>query len=309
MDAYQHLIERIRRNSRPLETDPTGLIPAAGICREIRSIIFDVYGTLFISSSGDIGTSKQNAEEILFAEAFKNTQIPLLHSDSPGTARNLYFSAIEEHHRMENERGNQFPEVDILQIWEKTVSFLFQNKHISFLPSPDKLADLSIEYETLSNNVWPMPGGKELLLEISNSDILPGIISNAQFYTPLLFPALMGLTLEDSGIDESCCIWSYQMGKAKPSEELFTSLFSRLKAHLPLLKREEILYVGNDMLNDIWAANSAGFSTALFAGDTKSLRLRERDPRCSNIKPDFVVTRLSQLSFILGFSKPKEAEL
>jgi putative hydrolase of the HAD superfamily len=49
------------------------------------------------------------------------------------------------------------------------------------------------------------------------------------------------------------------------------------------------------MLNDIYPARKAGFTTALFAGDKRSLRLRQDDPRCANISADLVITDLYQL--------------
>ncbi len=58
---------------------------------------------------------------------------------------------------------------------------------------------------------------------------------------------------------------------------------------------EEILYLGNDIRNDIWPAQAEGFRTALFAGDRRSLRLRADDPDCGNVRPDWVVTGLEQL--------------
>ena len=62
---------------------------------------------------------------------------------------------------------------------------------------------------------------------------------------------------------------------------------------------EETVYVGNDMLNDIYCAKQAGCKTVLFAGDQQSLRLRENDERCLAIEPDAVVSSLSQLLEIL----------
>ena len=56
-----------------------------------------------------------------------------------------------------------------------------------------------------------------------------------------------------------------------------------------------VLYLGNDMLNDIYPARTVGFQTALFAGDRRSLRLRKDDPRCAALSPDLVVTDLGQL--------------
>jgi putative hydrolase of the HAD superfamily len=56
-----------------------------------------------------------------------------------------------------------------------------------------------------------------------------------------------------------------------------------------------VLYIGNDMLNDIYPAKATGFQTALFAGDRRSLRLRADDPRCKHLNADLVITDLDQL--------------
>jgi putative hydrolase of the HAD superfamily len=50
------------------------------------------------------------------------------------------------------------------------------------------------------------------------------------------------------------------------------------------------------MLKDIWPATQLGFKTALFAGDGRSLRLREDDERCRAVQPDLVIDHLSQLA-------------
>jgi putative hydrolase of the HAD superfamily len=61
----------------------------------------------------------------------------------------------------------------------------------------------------------------------------------------------------------------------------------------------KVVYVGNDMLNDIMPAKHAGFQTALFAGDKRSLRLRQDDSRCNGIIPDLVFTHLMELAELI----------
>jgi putative hydrolase of the HAD superfamily len=51
------------------------------------------------------------------------------------------------------------------------------------------------------------------------------------------------------------------------------------------------------MLKDIWPATRLGFKTALFAGDRRSLRLREDDERCRVLQPDLVIDQLEQLVY------------
>ncbi len=89
-------------------------------------------------------------------------------------------------------------------------------------------------------------------------------------------------------------LYSYIYGYAKPS--LF--LFHKAKELLERLgiDSEETLFVGNDMLNDIFPARMVGFQTALFAGDRRSMRLGEGDDRLRGIFPDITVIDLKEIS-------------
>ena len=120
-----------------------------------------------------------------------------------------------------------------------------------------------------------------------------GIISNAQFYTPYLFKWFLDSSLDDLGFHPDLIFFSYKYGYAKPSSFMFTAAADTLK--VMGVPEHSVLYVGNDMLNDIYPAKTVGFKTALFAGDARSLRLRENDPRCNNHSADLIVTDLIQL--------------
>ena len=49
------------------------------------------------------------------------------------------------------------------------------------------------------------------------------------------------------------------------------------------------------MLNDMWTAAENGIRYALFAGDRRSLRLREGNTRCDRLKPEAIFTDLRQI--------------
>jgi len=134
-----------------------------------------------------------------------------------------------------------------------------------------------------------------MLTRCRKSNILMGIISNAQFYTPFLFKWFLGLAPENLGFHPDLMFYSYRFGYAKPSTFLFRRAAEKLEQmDIPT---SAALYLGNDMLNDIYPAKQAGFQTALFAGDARSLRLRENDSRCSNLSADIVITDLEQLLY------------
>jgi putative hydrolase of the HAD superfamily len=205
---------------------------------------------------------------------------------------------IDEHHRRSREEGIEYPEVDIVEVWRDALRLLEQEGHLSAEPGVVDPARLAVEYEVRSNPVWPMPHALECLYELRRAGLALGIVSNAQFFTPELFPALLGGTLKDLGFDEQLEYYSYRHGRAKPGEYLYRRACETLAARK--IHPHQALYVGNDMLNDMLPAGRVGFRTALFAGDARSLRLREGDPRVEGLLPDLVLTDLSQLAASLG---------
>jgi putative hydrolase of the HAD superfamily len=120
-----------------------------------------------------------------------------------------------------------------------------------------------------------------------------GLISNAQFFTTLLFEWFLGADATALGFGTELIILSYQLGCAKPSPVLFEAAAAAIETRG--IARSATLVVGNDMLNDIYPAQQMGFQTALFAGDARSLRLRKDDPRCRDLRADLILTDLAQL--------------
>jgi len=144
-----------------------------------------------------------------------------------------------------------------------------------------------------------MPGIHRTLCNLRKLGLVLAIVSNAQFYTPQILKTFK--RQEDSlehYFDPRYCVWSYKEREAKPSVRLFKKLASKLREKQ--ITPKEILYVGNDILNDILPAKKAGFRTALFAGDKRSLRLREDNLLCKGVSPDLVLTFLDQLCECLG---------
>jgi putative hydrolase of the HAD superfamily len=198
--------------------------------------------------------------------------------------RDYFRAAVLERH--EALRGaTAYPEPRVEEVWAE---FLARRGE-----APGGARELALRYELAVNPAWPMPAAAETLALLRNRGLVLGLVSNAQFFTPLLFEAFFGAPPEALGFDRGLLIYSFEQGEAKPSPALFARAKKRLLALG--LKPENVLYVGTDMLNDIAAASRAGFITALFAGDRRSLRLREGDPRLAGIRPDRVLRSLGDL--------------
>ena len=274
--------------SRPMTPKPTHIQPRLQSLPNIKSVLFDIYGTLFISAAGDIGVDTAVDNHQAFQAALHAVGLPAL-----GGAE-LLKEAIEAEHRRKRAQGIDFPEVDIVAIWRQVLVGLMPETTLT----DEQLQQLALEYELRSNPVWPMPGLAALLAGLKSKGMRMGLISNAQFYTPLLLEAFLQKPLQTIGFDEDLCIFSYQVGEAKPSPRLFELAVTRLARFG--IKTDEILYIGNDMLKDVWPASQVGLRTALFAGDARSLRLREDDPRCQGLQPDLIVKNLPDLLQVCG---------
>ena len=270
----------ISKYIQPIAPLPTDLHHSGKLDEKIRCVMFDIYGTLFVSGSGDISVSKKTSKATWkIQELFQKYDI----RKTPQALLENLFDEIERKHELLRENGIDYPEVEIDRIWMRILGK--RNR--------EEIRAFALEFELVANPVYPMPQLNKLLSALKDRNILMGIVSNAQFYTPYLFNGLLHSHPKDLGFHPDLTLYSYQFGYAKPSTFMFQIAADRLKNRL--IQPHSTLFIGNDMLNDIYPAKQTGFKTALFAGDARSLRLRKDDPRCKNLVADLVVTDLGQL--------------
>jgi putative hydrolase of the HAD superfamily len=209
-----------------------------------------------------------------------------------GTDLRVYFQeGVREVHRQLAAK-TPFPELRVEELWAR----FLRDRGTGGADTGDlsrRARELALRYELAVNPVWPMPGAEAAVRCLAGASIVLGVISNAQFYTPLLFDAFFGCSPEEIGFCPDLLIYSFEMGEAKPAKGLFARARDRLADRG--VKPEECLYVGNDMLKDIHGAASLGFMTALFAGDGRSLRLRAGDERIRGLRPTRIIRRLAEL--------------
>lgn len=269
------------RHIHPLAPIPTGETPT-GLSkrRRVKAILFDVYGTLVISGSGDLDFhALRNGQKRVLTGVQQRHGV----DRTPEALMDALRRAIENAHDYLRREGSDYPEIDIIRIWQTLLG----------TGNLGRVKAFALEYEMVVNPVYPMPGLDELLSACRKQGLLMGIISNAQFYTPRLLEYLLGISLGLCGFDSQLIFFSYRLGSAKPSCLMFDMAADMLSRRG--ISPASVLYVGNDMRNDILPAKTVGFRTALFAGDRRSLRRRADDVRCRHLVPDMIVTDLRQL--------------
>jgi putative hydrolase of the HAD superfamily len=235
---------------------------------------------LFISASGDIGSAGPLDGRTAQLDQLLSRYGQLISAEK--VLKRLH-RTIRNLHAVSREQGVDYPEVVIETVWEKVLAF----------DNSQSLRKFAVEFEMIMNPVWPMPGLEKLLEHCRSCGISLGIISNAQFFTPYLFEWLLQATPVQLGFDAELTWYSYRNGCAKPCPALFQKAL-RMLASRGIAPRH-VAFIGNDMRNDIRPARQTGFQTILFAGDSRSLRLRADDPLCKDLSPDRMVIDLNQL--------------
>jgi putative hydrolase of the HAD superfamily len=264
----------------PMSPLPTSQQPGGSLVGKIQCVLFDIYGTLFISGSGDIRVAAKSSS---LTDGLEHLRRKYDVDKTPQALVAELHDAIETKHRELREGGVDYPEVRIDEIWQQILE----------IDDMQRVRNFAVEYELIVNPVYPMPYLGMLLAACRQKNLQMGIISNAQFFTPLLFEWFLDAHVEQLGFDSELVFLSYQLGYAKPSLVPFRMAASAINA-----KGFDItaaLFVGNDMLNDIYPAHHLGFQTALFAGDARSLRLRTDESRCADLSADLILTDLGQL--------------
>ncbi len=292
-------ISDLLANYRHLIPNPTGVAPE--LSRHDgpvpKVLLFDIYGTLLLSASGDI--DKVKLDPAALAEAVAPFGLPFP-PDEDFFLRLIkqYQSVVSETWYAQRTEDRPFPEIDILSVWERLLAEFAGELSPAQLPPPEQLRHVAMVFELCTNPVTPMPGMKALLDQLREEGLRLGIVSNAQFYTPVILNYFLTGKWEQTPdlsrwFDHDLCVYSYRECRAKPDARLFDKIKEILTAED--VPGEEVMFIGNDVKKDLMPAAAVGFRTILFAGDARSLRLYRHEPAAAIFRPDYTITELQQI--------------
>jgi len=296
----------VSAQSGPLE-------PYWGDLHGIRAVLWDVYGTLCGAAVGDLEQSLvqegrlQSAARATIAEFELGEALARLYPDTPGdlALRDRYLELIGQSHKHSEAAGVEYPEVVIENIWLTILRDCCGKGYQPFHDEPIMNTAYRIAYffDAQFQQMFLYQGINKCLRGLKNAGIIQGIISNAQFYTPIHLRRLLRLAEQNRNLEldeffsEGLMFFSYELGYSKPNTAAFQQ--ARDKLGLEGIAQHEICYIGNDMLKDIRPALSVGMRAVLFAGDQDQVVSRRDDERCKDLAASAVVTEPSQITDIL----------
>jgi len=226
-----------------------------------QNIFWDVYGTLIAAVRGDLDSLVRREKELraAFEKSIRTFDLRV----EPATLHDLFLRCLaSERHA----RNVPHPEVRIDEIWYA----LLQKFHPQSPVTANLAQEVALAFERAANPKTLMPGAFDVLVELKRRGHRQGIISNAQFYTPIELSALLRVESDcascayESIFDPARCVFSYQWGRAKPDLAIFHQALGDLNP-------ADCVMIGDSLANDITPARELGLQTIHFGTDIQNL--------------------------------------
>ncbi len=243
--------------------------------KHYKAILFDFNGTLI-----DIWTD-ENREEIYrtTANLLATYGVPL----SCDEFRNIFYELMKKQRK---ESGYEHPEFDVVGIF-RTILEDYGTDHTRTLPEETRklLPEfLSHTYRAASMlRLTLYPGVHHVLKELEKEYTLAAV-SDAQSIWEEAEIRRLGLT-----DFFPVRMISSDFGFRKPSPELFMAALEKLE-----LKPEEVIYVGNDMLRDVYGSKKLGMKNVFFQSN-------QGDHQYHGYDSDYIIYRFEELPTAIRF--------
>jgi len=241
----------------------------------VRGIIFDINGTLT-----DIHTNEWHEDVYRVISNLLSYQGIMLGASA---VKDSYFQIMVEQRA---QRGERHPEFDAVGIFQEIIT-RHSTEFTRRLP-PEKLEQLPRFFAETHRaascyRLQLFPGVEDTIKQLHQKYQL-AIISDAQ--TAYAVPELNTVGL--SGYFDPIIV-SGDFGYRKPDKRLFEKALTAMKMEVT-----EVVFVGNDMYNDIHGAQKLGMKTVFFRSN-QGLQKKE------GIKPDHIINNFPELMNVLSF--------
>ena len=118
------LVSIIRNQSSALPPVPTDVAPQLNKLPGIKALLLDIYGTLLVSGSGDVGTAGAMDWNSAIVDSWNSSGHPTIDDTQASAMAEGIKSAIAQQHTALREQGVIKPEIDIRDCYRETLSAL-----------------------------------------------------------------------------------------------------------------------------------------------------------------------------------------
>lgn len=296
----------------PPVAEPVKATPFTAPLEGVRAVTWSVYGTILRISDGRLHLDHPQQLRMQVAlektvKAFNMWQSMIRKPGAPWEyLYQQYTEVLELRQMVGTEHTGDFPQVNSATVWSTLIDRLVQNGYEfdeGFYGDLDQMAEKTAYFfHSGLQGVEASEGAHATMTAIGESPIRQTLLADAQPFTLVqMLRALkkqgpmppLGEWLDVDGMALSC-----QVGLRKPSRSLYRACLDQLADSG--IEPHEVLHVGSRLKDDLAVARQLGMKTALFAGDKSSFEASKEEVRDPELKPDRLLTNLSQTLSILG---------
>jgi FMN phosphatase YigB (HAD superfamily) len=291
--------------------DPPKARPHLVQLPHVRAVLWNVYGTLLCISEGDLKFEAANdyIMEVALEKTIHEFKMWNSMSRKPGQPsaymREVYLKGLSEL-RLAPSPGEKHPEILAERVWENIIKKLFQKDYkfdAGFYGALNEFSrKVAYFFHASLQGTACYEGAAATMTAVADAGLKQGLLADAQCFTAVQLQRGLRKQEQSANLDlltpPSLRWFSCDRRARKPSEHLFRSVLQSLGQQG--IDANEALHVGSSLERDIAPAKKAGMRTCLFAGDRGSLHATAEQLKDPSLRPDVLITELSQLTQVIG---------
>lgn len=270
---------------------------------DIRAVLWNVYGTLLCISQGELVFEHPTA--FIMDTALDKTIQEFKMWDSmsrkPGQPSAYLKSIYKE--VIQDQALRSKGEVSAEKVWEAILKKLLQKDYkfdTNFFGALNEYsAKIAYFFHASLQATACYAGAADGLRAVSEAGLEQGLLADGQCFTPVQLRR--GLKEQEADLDalvnRDLCVFSHEVGAKKPSDVLFDRVLEKLAERG--IEPEQVLHVGSRIAEDLVPAKKRGMRTALFAGDSASVRATAEQLKAPASRPDLLLTSPAQIADVI----------
>jgi FMN phosphatase YigB (HAD superfamily) len=294
----------------PPEVDRLKAKPHLVRLPQVRAVLWNVYGTLLRIAGGELWFEHPQAfvMSVALDKTIQEYKMWASMSRKPGQPadymKQLYTQVLTEQRSFPG-GGEKYPEVGAERVWEALIKKLLQKDYkfdAGFFGSLNEFSrKVAYFFHASLQATACYDEAAVALRHVARKKLKQGLLADGQCFTRVQLQR--GLAAQDSEavldklLDKDLIVLSHQVRGRKPSERLFRQAVNALNQQG--IAPNQVLHVGTSIQRDLVMARRLGMRTALFAGDRTSLQATAEQLKESAIRPDVMLTELSQIAEII----------
>ena len=294
------------------EIRPVKATPFVEPLEGIKAVTWSIYGTLMRITDGQLTLEHPTRMRMQVALEKTIREFNMWNSmiRKPGAPWEYLYSQytdlLSRQELVGTGRTGDFPQVDAPGLWQVLVERLQENGYTydeSFHGDLEQFSEkVAWFFHSSLQGVTAAPGAREAITVVARSSLAQALLADAQPFTLVQLLRVLRIdgTLPPPGelFDAGCVTLSCEVGVRTPSPSLYQACLDRFAERE--IEAGEILHVGSRLRDDLAVARGFGMRTALYAGDQAGFEASKDDVRDAGLKPDRLLTELSQIRTVLS---------